>query len=64
MSPKPFAILFCLLAVLLLAGTALLGENFKTVAERMNWFLIVSGGMLGIVRFVFVLFSYGRHRDE
>ena len=64
MSAKLFAVFLYAGAVLIFAAAAYLADNFKTVGDRLSWFVVVSGVMLGVIRFMFVLFSYGRHRDE
>lgn len=59
MSTKRFAFLLAALGVLIFAGCAATGSNFKTVGDRVSWFLAASAGLLVVIRIMFVLFSYG-----
>ena len=59
MSTKTFAFILATLGVLIFAVGAATASNFKTVGDRVSWFLAASAALLVVIRLLFVLFSYG-----
>lgn len=59
MSTKLFAVFLAALGVLVFAACACTASNFKTIGDRLSWFLEASAGLLVVIRLGFVFFYHG-----